>query len=277
MRKTILVGLDGSPDGDAALEAAVLWARSHEAELVGMAVVDEPTIRRSEPTGIGGSSFKRERDEALLADARSQVRGLLDRFAQRCEAAGVSHREDEEVGLPSARLLSVAADVDWTVLGQQTHYHFVTQAAPCETLRAVLRSCPRPVAVVPPQGVHGSSVLVAYDASPPAVRALDAFRRSGLDEGRPVQVVSIAAEQETAARRAEEAARFLRFYGMQAEALPLAASADEAELILGQAARQDARLIVVGTFGRSRLSELFSRSTTAALLRQADRVLFCNH
>jgi len=212
-----------------------------------------------------------------LANARSQVRTLLDRFARRCEAAGVPHREDEEVGLPSERLLAVAEDVDWTVLGRETHFHFATQAAPCETLRTVLRSCPRPVVVVPRQGVHGSSVLVAYDASPPSVRALNAFRRSGLDEGRPVHVVSIAAEEETASRRAEEAARFLRFYGMEADARPLVGSGDEAGLILGQAGQQDARLIVVGAFGHSRLSELFGRSTTSALLRRSDRALFCHH
>jgi nucleotide-binding universal stress UspA family protein len=75
MIHNLLIGLDGSPYSEAATELGVLWARRTRAMLVGLGVVDEPTILRPEPTGIGGGSWKSQRDAALLADARARGTG----------------------------------------------------------------------------------------------------------------------------------------------------------------------------------------------------------
>jgi nucleotide-binding universal stress UspA family protein len=277
MRKTILVGLDGSPCADAATELGIDWSRCTGAELVGMGVIDEPTICRPEPTGAWGGSYKRRRDETLLVEAGTKVGQFLKQFAARCREAGVPYREAEEVGVPAERLLAAAEDVNWTLLGQETRFRFATQKEECDTLRTVLRSCTRPVVVVPREAKQGTTVLIAYDASPASLRALHAFRTSGLDGRQPAHVLSAADDEGLAAQRAEEAARFLRFYDIKAEAHALPASAPEADLILRQAERHDARLIVLGAFGRSRLSEAFSGSTTLSVLRRSERVLFCHH
>ncbi len=123
---------------------------------------------------------------------------------------------------------------------------------------------------------EGTTVLVAYDGGLASARALDAFRVSGLARGRTAHVVSVSADAGLATRRAAEAARFLRFYDIPAEAHPLPAAAPAADLIAEQAERHDAGLIVLGAFGRSRLGELFARSTTSCLLQRSDRVLFCH-
>jgi hypothetical protein len=61
--------------------------------MVGLAIVDEPDIRAGTPTGIGGSSFKHERDEALLAEAprlaphREPIRRRIVRLGHIAQAA----------------------------------------------------------------------------------------------------------------------------------------------------------------------------------------------
>ena len=42
MLRTILAGLDGSPDSQSVLTLGIRWARRFDALLVGIAIIDEP-------------------------------------------------------------------------------------------------------------------------------------------------------------------------------------------------------------------------------------------
>src|SRR5262245_24459205 len=123
MIRTILIGLDGSPDSVRAVEQGIEWAKLTGAELIGLGVVDEPTICRPEPVGVWGSHFKQSRDRKLLAAARAKVHRLVDDFAARCQAAGVRYQIREETGLPAERILALNEDADLTLLGSESHFH----------------------------------------------------------------------------------------------------------------------------------------------------------
>ena len=97
-----------------------------------------------------------------------------------------------EVGLPSAEILAEEGKFDLTLLGKRTYFHFETQADEDETLEVVLRRSHHPVVAVPMKLPAPAPVVVAYDASPAAGRALAAFPGSGLYEGQAVHVVSVA-------------------------------------------------------------------------------------
>jgi hypothetical protein len=58
MLKSILIGLDGSAYSTTALELGIRWARRFDALLVGLGVIDEPTIRGPEPVPLGGAYYK---------------------------------------------------------------------------------------------------------------------------------------------------------------------------------------------------------------------------
>jgi nucleotide-binding universal stress UspA family protein len=273
MIRNILIGLDGSPDSDRAMEQGIRWAKLTGAELVGLGVVDEPTIRRPEPTGTWGSCFKESRDKKLLADAREQVQGFLSQFSARCAAAGVRYQARQETGLPSVCILHVNEDTDLTLLGRDSHFHFETQRTPDNTLEEVLRHTERPVVAVPDQVPENRGVLVAYDASPAAARALAWFSSSGLCEGNPVRVVSVGMDQGLAKRRANEAARFLSHYNIHAEVAPMVGR-KASECILAEVRERRPGLIVMGAFGGQRSEGYFGRSTTRRMLRNAGVPLF---
>ena len=74
MPRCILVGLDGSTHCAAAVEVGIQWALRSNAMLVGLGIIDEPTICQPTPVPLGATSFKVKRDEALLADATHSVR-----------------------------------------------------------------------------------------------------------------------------------------------------------------------------------------------------------
>ena len=193
MVKDILVCLEGSPSSQRATEVGIRVGRDLEAALVGLAIVDEPNIRASEAVGIGGASFKQQRDEALLADAHQRAQEWLDAFVARCRDAGVSVRTLELTGRPGPVILEEMQRHDLTLLGRHANFRFETEEQDLQTRDHVLRRAGKPVVIVPEDVVEaGPAVLVAYDQSPAADRALRSFAASGLARGRAVHVASVA-------------------------------------------------------------------------------------
>ena len=65
--------------------------------------------------------------------------------AVRCAEAKVACKVLEDVGLPHEQIELQAQRYDLIVLGQQTRFHFETQEGYDDTVRRVLKNCPRPV------------------------------------------------------------------------------------------------------------------------------------
>jgi nucleotide-binding universal stress UspA family protein len=275
--RSIVIGLDGTAYSSSAIELGLRWARRFDALLVGLGVLDEPTIRQPEPVPLGASYFKTERDDILLARARQQVEQGLAQFAARCTAAGVAFQLLEAVGVPSAHILLEAQRFDLIMLSQQTASPFGIQAAPSETLTQVLKNAPRPVVTVPETLGDGTAVVVAYDGSVQAARALQAFQHSGLDGADAVHIVSVGSDHDEATRHAERAVEFLRFHNIAASPHVLAPEPVVAEVILDQARQRQARLLVMGAYGQPTLREFFLGSVTRTVLQHSQVPLFLFH
>lgn len=276
MLRSILVGLDGSAYSTAAVDLGIRWAQKSNAMLVGLAVIDEPTICNPEPVPIGGSSFKKHRDDALLADARRKVELFLERFALRCAEAGVACKLLEDVGLPSEQILLEAQRYDLILLGKQTYYHFGTQGHPDETLTNVLKNSPRPVVVVPEHLGNGNCVVVAYDGSLQAARTLQTFQALRLDLSQEVHIVAVHADHGEAVRNADRAIDFLGFHEIKAQRHAITSSSP-ASAIIEQVQRLGAGLLVMGAYGKSAFREFFFGSVTRTMLKEQTVPLFLYH
>jgi nucleotide-binding universal stress UspA family protein len=278
MLRNILICLDGSIYSDTALELALRWARAKRTELVGLGVIDESALRGSRSRSRVETYQKVLRDEQRLQDARRRIARVLRRFTDRCAEAEVPFRVLQQEGIPSQAIVFEAEDYDLTLLGQRTYFDPESQTDPDETLEVVLRNSRRPVVAVCERPPHSRSVVVASDASPPAVRALEAFQKSELEQWQTVRVVSVAGDEATAARHAEEGARFLKAYNIPAEAQPLSASRPTAELLMKEVQELEAGMLVMGAFGRSAFTESFLSSTTLSILeKERDTLLFLHH
>ena len=273
--QSILVGVDGSPAGDAARDLGLRWARRCDALLVGLGVVDQPSITRPESVPLGGGAFGGHRDEVRLTRARRQVEEFLQRFALRAGEAGVAHKLLEETGSPLEVLTREAQRFDLVVLGRQTHFHFATQQGPDDVLAKLLKNPPRPVVAVPETPVpESSTAVVAYDGSLQAARALFALRASGLADGAEVHIVAVGSDHVEVGRHADRAVDFLLFHDVRATRHVVSPEPSVAEALLHQAAAVDAGLLVMGCYGQPALRELFLGSVTATLLKQSPLPLF---
>jgi nucleotide-binding universal stress UspA family protein len=278
MIRSLMVGLDGSAQSSSATRLGIEWARRTGALLAGLAVVDEPTIAASAPVMLGGPPYAdpvlyRER----MADARRQVGQFLDQFALRCAEAGVACKLLEGFGLPWEQIALEAQRFDLILMGQKTRFHFEIQDRHDDTLPKVVKNSPRPVVVVPEAWREGRSVVVAFDGSFPAARALFAFRASGLDQGRQVHVVSVRPERGEALRVAERAVEYLRSHEIRSAAYPVASTSDPAGLILAQLRDLEADLLVMGAYGQPTVRESFIGSATATMVKDCPVPLFLFH
>jgi nucleotide-binding universal stress UspA family protein len=284
MLRSILVGLDGSDYSRSAIEVGIYLARKTDALLVGLGVVDEPTIREAEPRLIGGGVpyaepvLYRER----LANARREVERFLSQFAVRCAEAKVACKVLEDVGMPHEQIELQAQRYDMIVLGQQTRFHFETQEGYDDTVRRVLKNSPRPVIAVPARldlnpEEPGHTVMVAYDGSIQAARALHEFQNSGLAGALPTVVVSVSSEHGEAARTAERAIDYLRFHDIKAEAQAVTSTEPPARVLLERAKKHKSVLIVMGGYGQPVLREFFLGSVTRTLLAESPVPLFLYH
>jgi nucleotide-binding universal stress UspA family protein len=277
MLRSLLVGVDGSASGEAAIALAIRWARAFDAALFGIAVIDRPTICAPEPVPLGGMAFKGDRDEALVAEAHRKVEYALQSFTATCAEAGVSGVALENVGLPAEEIMREAQRYDLILLGQRTYFQFETQSSPDSTLQQVVKSSPRPVVAVPETPRAGDNVVLAWDGSAQAARTLQAFQGLGLHRPHAIHVVCVHPDLTEANRCAGRAMDYLRFHEIAAFSHPVAGSESAADAILEQVNALNAGLLVMGAYGQSTLREFLFGSVTQNVLDRSPVPVFLYH
>jgi nucleotide-binding universal stress UspA family protein len=246
---------------------AIDWAKRYGTRLLGLGVVDAPSIQAAEPVPLGAGAYKHARDEARLADAHRRVVDFLADFRARSKAAGIAVEVLEDIGDPAARILREAHRGDVVILARETHFHFETQEEPDDTLAQVLRGSPRPVVTVPRELPEGQGVVVAYGGGREAARTLQTFQLLGLAAGEAIEVVSIHRDGAEAEALAHLAGEYLTAQGALYRLHAIASAAPPAEVLLEEVRHARPRLLVMGAHGHHPLRDLFGTSVTRAVLR----------
>jgi nucleotide-binding universal stress UspA family protein len=273
--RSILVGLDGSAEADAAVQLALRWADVTGARVVGLAIVDEPAIRRGAPVApIAGQYPSQHGDERVVVTERDRAERLLAALARRCAAEGVPCDVLEESGSPDERILHVAQAHDLVLLPRGGQFRFQANGARDDTVERVLRASARPVVTVPAGPVRWGPVVVGYDGGAHAARALHAFRSSGLEPSVETVVVSVHESEAEAARVAHQALGYLTSHDVPARVRVIASAAPADEAITRVVHQTRARLLVAGVRTSSPLVERLFGSVTRALLRTTDVPMF---
>lgn len=272
MIKSILVGLNGTQYSQLAADQAIHLATRLQARLIGIGVVDRAQVCPPEAVPLGAGEFKRERDKQMLQAAHDRSDCLLREFEQRSQAAGLIVQTRKLEGEPAAVLCKEAQRADLLIVGKK---HLAAEAGDTSpaTLQAILHQSPRPVLCVPAVADQHGPILIAYDGSLPAARAVQLFIASGLSTNRVVHLLTVG---EHAAEIAEPCRDLLASHGIHCE-LHLVAGTSPADLILELADRSSAAMLVMGAHGQSRLREFLFGSVTRTILKRAKVPIFLYH
>ncbi len=205
--------------------------------------------------------------EGRLAELNRQVDQLLADLSARCARENIEFASIKRVGSPAEIIEREAQVVDVVLLPHRPHFRFTARDdEPDDTVQKVLRNSPRPVVVVPAAPPRDGPVVVAYDGSLPAARALAAFEASGLAQSGHVVIVCVAVPENGGAERAQRARQFLASHQIEAEVEVITASGPPVPLILERVKELRAGLVVVGAYGQPVLREFVIGSVTRTIL-----------
>lgn len=277
MVKTILVGLDGLPHSEAALRWSVRQARRANAMLIGIGIVDEPEILQPALVPMGASYYQHHSTEAKVMNAHRHVVRVLDHFTRYCAEADVACKPLEGIGRPQDEILREVQRCDLVALGRRTTFGADWGEDWSHTLRAVVRDCPRPVVAVSATDVGPGPVLVAYDGSPQAARALYGFAESQIESSMPIYVVTLGPNRINAGKTAHRAIEYLDAHGLMAEPMVIVTREPPGEILLEKEKELSAGLIVMGAYGQPTFREFIFGSTTRWMMEHAHAPLLMFH
>lgn len=276
--KSILVSIDRSSDSTPAMELALRWAKRFDAALVGVGFIDEISIEVAQEY-LYKEGLIASVSPPLIARVQEDYKRILEKYAARCAEDGVSCTTPSDVGLSLERVLLEAQRHDLILMDRLKIIVPGFEGPQAQKLGPILKNSPRPVVLVPPHGgaAHGGEILVAYDASLQSARALYAATFSVLEADAKVHVVSVATSRVEAAAAADQAIAFLRLHQVDAVPHPVESKESPAEVILDQADRLGAGLIVMGAYGEPVLREFFLGSVSRNILEDSEVPVFLAH
>jgi nucleotide-binding universal stress UspA family protein len=266
-------------DARAAYQASDLarqWAGTHDALSVGLTVLDVECLCGEEPAQMAGMSAKEEHAQKILEDARSRLAQARDHFQSLCTQSNVTSLMLDEQGQPADVIAREAQRFD-LVLVDCPQSRPILGGLSTDQLTSLVKLLPRPLVIVPQQAPTATDVVIAYDGSLPAARAVQAFVQLGLAADRQVHVVGIAEHFVTAARRVDRAIDFLGHHQIAAKAIPIASEDDPAAVLLDHLNLYPTGLLVMGTFGQNFLREAIFGSVTKRLLTHCPVPILLSH
>ncbi|WP_457633210.1 universal stress protein [Oceanithermus desulfurans] len=266
MIKRLLLATDGSTPALGAERLAGYLAYELEAVLEALYVRDIRLIRMPELMDWGAISmpmpvYHEEMEKVLTARAEA----VLERVREETEQAGVKVEPTVRTGVPYQVIVEEARTADLVVLGRagEASGHEATGLG--STTERVVRTSPTPVLVAPLEPVRPDRLLLAYDGSDPATRALHLAAELAAGLALPVVVLTVDDDAMRAEALAAEAVAYLAERGATASAQTAAGDPDER--ILEAEAPTD--LLVMGAFGKGLIRTLLLGSTAELVLRRA--------
>jgi nucleotide-binding universal stress UspA family protein len=216
--KRILVAVDASPPSFAALEAAAELAASLQAELLGLYIEDINLLRIADSpfareVGHFSGSIRELDSQRLQRQLRGQANRVRRRLSQLAERSQIRWSFRVTRGAIDAELRSAALEADLVILGRAG---WSGKRRLGSTAQAMASHAPGPALLHAPRAAAKPAVLVIYDGSEVAQRALTTAVHLIQGQEGFLSVAIIAKDHEEARRLQIEAALWLRSRDLQA-------------------------------------------------------------
>ncbi len=275
--KDILVHVDGSKNCASRIELAAMLARAQDAHLIGLFVASNPQVPEFVQAMMGQSvqdiqaKFQKEASETAEAQ-----------FGALAKASGVPSEWRVAEGDPVEQLSLHGRYADLVVVGQRDS-SLMSEPGSVDIADELVFELGRPVMVVPYTGHFkklGERIMVAWNASRESTRAVG----DSIPVLRNAKQVTVLAINPKGGRNGHGAvpgadiAQHLARHGVKAEAQHVfAEDVDVGNMLLSRAADENADLIVMGCYGRSRLREMVLGGATRHLLRHMTVPVIMSH
>lgn len=129
----------------------------------------------------------------------------------------------------------------------------------------IVRASHKPVMVASRAFKPIEKLLIAYDGSASAMRAVDHIARNPLYAGLAMRIVTVGAQTPAASKALDDAAAMLKAAGIDAETQ---ITSGQPDVVLSKMVEVDGfNMLIMGAYGHSRIRSLIIGSTTTAMVR----------
>ena len=277
MIKDIMVHLDGSPEDEIRLEHGQALASPGRAHLIGLFTNQLPDLTVAMPMDGGAAAIQilTELQDQAMRDGDAKAKWLKQRWAD-LQVPSELRRLDESFGVLNGKVVEQARCADLFIATRP--YGEAKSAAWPDLVEAVLFGSGRAMLLVPP-GRHRQgpieTVLVAWNGSRESARAL----REGLEFiEQAARTVVLVVDPPTDGMPCADLKAHLAHHNVVAEVVT-AESEDRpiAEIILEEARRISADLIIMGAYGHTRLREQVFGGATRDMLTASESPILVAH
>jgi nucleotide-binding universal stress UspA family protein len=271
--KSLLVHLEAGQANAAVLRTAADLAARFDARVIGIAACQPTQVLYNDGYVLGDLIAAEQADmEASLKAAEAEFRAAFP---------GGSHKAAWRSTITFQALHEVVAEE------ARSCDLVITGAMPGRALQSWTRHANngdlvmqlgRPVLIVPPSAdaFNLDHALIGWKDARETRRAVaDALPL--LRHATQVTVVAIAAEVKAAKMQVDDVGAWLKWHGITAECLSLAATGDDSKQLQLIAGERHASLFVAGAYGHSRLREWALGGVTRDLLLRPDRCVLLSH
>ena len=288
--RRLLLPLTGTSAGEAALNTALMVARIWEAHLHCLHVrVDARDVAPLAGEGLSGAMI----EEMMAATEREsgeragRVRQLFERFTATHGDVTLASDPNTAAKTPGVTLsFEAIAGREEDVVAQQSRLYDMAvvphpeadeDVSSSDALHAVLFDSGRPVLIAPRQtpSVIGTRVCIAWNGSAESAAAV-AAALPWLHRAQSVRIL-YSDDYQRRGPGAEGIQAYLRWHGIEAEAVPFKPATREVGAgLLGAARDFGADLLCQGAYSHSRLRQLILGGVTRHVLENVDLpVLMC--
>jgi nucleotide-binding universal stress UspA family protein len=263
MIETILVATNGSDDGSAAERMGIALAARLRARLSGVTVIEDRMVRSPGDAGLGLPAFP---EAQLTTWYQARAEGLAKRFAERARAEGVDANCEIAHGPADDRIVERAQGKSLVVIGRDNRPADRKGTLIGSTTEAVIRKTSTSTVIVPSGASLGGPIVLGFDGSPGSrtAAALAVEVANGL--GEPIHVFVDSKDKGRAVARFEEVRQLLG--NMAQPVRETSSTLGRPDVKIVDTAREvRAGLIVMGAYGRNRITEYFLGSNAAAVAR----------
>lgn len=272
MLKRIFLPLENSPSTMAALNYACFISSRQNAVVTAGIFMDIENVNSSLGTFIPNGTVKwcRELPHKIKDLAKPTVEYLIHNFKEACKRNGVEYTFENEIGMPGAWITNLSNYYDIIVTGLKSDFSLVKRNKGITFLQKILLGSATSILAVPDYFKKIRNVIIAYDGSISASRALQRFVHFADFSDLNIIIVTSSKNISWAENNTKRAKEYLLSYG----AKNVLTDYTEMEIVkvLQSSYFDSSDLIVLGAHSQS-LKDIFIGSVTKKLILEANKPL----
>ncbi len=272
MIKRVLVALSGSPYTPSAVSHALELARNHSAEVTGVTITDLAKLANVGPVPLGAGAAASELSHQRIEQAELRIKELAEQYTAQCAKENIVAHLHQESGNIIDEITKLWRYNDIVVFGLRGLFEYGLIHNPDDLLIKIIKSGIRPILAVAKEHRSVHNVLVAYNGSLEAAKAMKYFVQSRIFPNAQLRVVSFEKRKDDPQELLSDAKKYCARHGFKVETDFV--DEDPRDELLPYAETMNADLIVIGSTGRSKLASYVLGDTVKIAIKESHIPLY---